>query len=1121
MLHYRKNISIVITLLALVYFFANCAYFNVFYNAKKSYNKGIEAIERSNTNKPTNEAINNFNLAIEKASKVLDLYPGNRWNDDALLLIGKSYYHMQNYPLATRSFRELIDNFPNSNLMPDARYYYANTLLQQNQFDLAAVEFQKITESNANDRLKSEAYFGLADRFYFEERYEDAIEQYSNLLNEIKNKDVRMQAQLKIAESYRALGDFEYAAEEFKKVRNYDPPDNIKYLSEFGYGISLQNLERYDEAITVFTRLLDDRKYFSNYTELFIEVARCHELEGDIEEAIKVLERLNSVDLTSINSKNKLSSVLNTNPVVITQPQTQKNTKETQKGLLGEGVQRPGQQPKPGEVENPQRMAPQKPTGNPEALFYIGELHLYKYFDLSTATKYYTDALRVNPSNELQVDLNNRIKLVRDLQTLQRTLKNSPPKKPYLEIKPTAKQPEQIETGQKDTKEKTKPITMKPPIAEPDTTHSKSIRKRPENLKAVQESLAKKGDIPDKRRKIRELEKIEERPSKAIQQQKPERPDNSVVFSDSSSYLKAQKEYEVAIQAYNKERSQALYQLSELFFLEFNIPDSANYFLDMLIEELPEHPYAAKSMLLKYNIASSLDEDNAESIKNTMLEKYPDSDYLLYFHAESDSLISTIKSTEKDKEAPPDSSLILYQEAGNLLFNDKEYISAIERYLDIVEQYHDSLAAQKAMYAVGWILENKLGEIELATKAYNRLKSDYPASEPLKLIQQKLNTVETFRANQERMRILDEKRRIALAKKDSTTAVPSDSMLQERSLSEITAKPQILQEPAKLQEVVAVAADSADSAVVDSIVFNWIDFSRIDSLLTIDLSTENTEDVQIVDTKSDPDIQREILEKDEISVKSFPDTALSVSQDSAIIRNLMYSEDSLFVVKSDSMGTILETPVQSDKINTSSLTTSSVSSILSEELIKRILADTVKATVFQAEILTTIDSVLFVTIDSTLFVNTDSSSYAYMDSLIKTSYDSTIVAMLDSVGYAQFDSLITAKLDSIARTWENLNVDTIQDSTFTIQPDSLVVPVPENQEIIPTDSLKTTAPDSLKTEKSLLDKPVKSFTVKDTLKIPQQTLEIDSTRIMKVDSTTSAIIDSAAIAKQDTLKKNK
>jgi len=91
-------------LMILILLLSGCAYFNTFYNAKRYYKKAYHETLRNRTNNLTSSEKTNYGKAIEKASKLLRLYPESNYVDDALLLMGKAYYFQREYHQALRKF---------------------------------------------------------------------------------------------------------------------------------------------------------------------------------------------------------------------------------------------------------------------------------------------------------------------------------------------------------------------------------------------------------------------------------------------------------------------------------------------------------------------------------------------------------------------------------------------------------------------------------------------------------------------------------------------------------------------------------------------------------------------------------------------------------------------------------------------------------------------------------------------------------------------------------------------------------------------------------------------------------------------------------------------------------
>ena len=124
-----------IYILCLILF--QCAYFNTFYNARKSFKR------------------KEYDKTIEKSSVILAKYQNSRWVDDAILLIARSFYHKAEYDKALIKFTELEENFPESDLIPESNFWWGMTLLKMEDFNLAEARLKQATETNIKKEYKS------------------------------------------------------------------------------------------------------------------------------------------------------------------------------------------------------------------------------------------------------------------------------------------------------------------------------------------------------------------------------------------------------------------------------------------------------------------------------------------------------------------------------------------------------------------------------------------------------------------------------------------------------------------------------------------------------------------------------------------------------------------------------------------------------------------------------------------------------------------------------------------------------------------------------------------------------------------------------------------------------
>ncbi|HOQ80892.1 MAG TPA: tetratricopeptide repeat protein, partial [Candidatus Cloacimonadota bacterium] len=119
-----KLISISL-LLGIVLFFTSCAYYNTFYNAKK-YFESAQKKPLTNRNKPSANAIEEYNKVIKKCGVILTDYKDSKWADDALFLLAKALYYRGNNELqALEKAEDLIKFYPDSPFVPESHILIA------------------------------------------------------------------------------------------------------------------------------------------------------------------------------------------------------------------------------------------------------------------------------------------------------------------------------------------------------------------------------------------------------------------------------------------------------------------------------------------------------------------------------------------------------------------------------------------------------------------------------------------------------------------------------------------------------------------------------------------------------------------------------------------------------------------------------------------------------------------------------------------------------------------------------------------------------------------------------------------------------------------------------------
>ena len=134
---YVKKIKELTTLL-LLFFIIGCAYYNTFFNAEENYRIGLAKNEEAKLNKSSRKNPAYFKTAITKSWKVINQYgDSSSWADDALFLIGKSHYQLEEYDKARKIFEQFLKKYLKSEYIPNVQLWLGKTYLKEDKHEKA------------------------------------------------------------------------------------------------------------------------------------------------------------------------------------------------------------------------------------------------------------------------------------------------------------------------------------------------------------------------------------------------------------------------------------------------------------------------------------------------------------------------------------------------------------------------------------------------------------------------------------------------------------------------------------------------------------------------------------------------------------------------------------------------------------------------------------------------------------------------------------------------------------------------------------------------------------------------------------------------------------------------
>jgi len=297
------------------------AYYNKFHNAEKAFDEASTSIKESQRPVdrsaylsvffvPTSGGDNAaFEEVIQKSADILREHPNSKWVDDALLLIGKSYFFEGNYVGAAQKFREVIAL--EGEREGEAHFWLARTLVATERFSEAAEALRNGLNDEDFGTWTARMYLVRGDLLSKQEQWEEAVPALRRGLRGELPDEVGARAAFLLGQIHETLDQPSQARAAYRHVLEYDPPYELDFaarLSEIelqgAHGNATKALERLEE-------LESDDKNFDMRGEMAVLRAQIYREQGELDRARRTLtSMLYSSDRPTGDSRGQLHYAL-------------------------------------------------------------------------------------------------------------------------------------------------------------------------------------------------------------------------------------------------------------------------------------------------------------------------------------------------------------------------------------------------------------------------------------------------------------------------------------------------------------------------------------------------------------------------------------------------------------------------------------------------------------------------------------------------------------------------------------------------------------------------------------------------------------------------------------------
>lgn len=669
------------------------AYFNTFFKSQEDFNEGYndyrttlisfynKRLDSLGINPPISASVKDkMDKAIERSSKIIQYHKNSKYIDDAVLIIGKSYYFEGEYFKAERTFNEFLSKFSSSNLADEAILYLGQTKVRVDKKDEGEVIFKNLLLNSDQNEIQSLAARNLGIIEFNKGKYEDAVNYFKQSIKFSNDDERKAEGQFilaKILSFYKP----QLAAEEYKKVLDYSSDFDLKFYTRLNYSKGLIVNKNFKAAAEELDDMRSKYRDEPGFTPLIdLEIANNFYAENNIPKAFdKYYEVIVKYPGTSSSADAYYYLA--------------KYDEEVLKDYMSALV-------------NYKKSVEESSSSD--------------YFKFSqeksvTLEKYFTLKEEVLDSGKVEIPtVNQAVENYRRKYNEEKGIEQAPDVSTGKDnenrgFENNGNQNGNPDDGSQKGNGKGKPGGFKSFTAMKDDSLKQQLDNPEENPNNIPTDNNPTGPVrnPSNIKKGEEPEIMEEK--------------KDVLDTRAADSLKAAEELTLLK---NKEDKvfNAYYQLAELFMYSMPQNDSAEHYLKLLLTKFPE---SDKQMKILYTLGYFYKNTNRQTEADKTFEKiiftYPNSIYA----GESRKILGIKSEGENVIEKPIDE---IFTIAFNFLVKNK-YKEAVDELMLIEEKYPNDTLVAKSLYGIGWIYENKLVNKDSSLLYYNKLTNKYPQSE--------------------------------------------------------------------------------------------------------------------------------------------------------------------------------------------------------------------------------------------------------------------------------------------------------------------------------------------------------------------------------------------------------
>ncbi|HYW35491.1 MAG TPA: tetratricopeptide repeat protein [Balneolaceae bacterium] len=294
------------------------AYYNTFYDAKKDFKKGLAEVNKQPIQirpdtlvlvhpTPPLAGKQNFNNAVNNAADILRRFPNTKWTDNALLLIGKSYYYLHDFFKAQQKFNEVLALDEQTPLKQRAVIWEGRTLLGISSFEHGITFLNSELKKYRGDwkaRNKAECQILLAEHNAMMNNWNRAASLLRSALKHTHDKKLRGRSYFLLGQLLLRQQDYSSAFKAFSRVQRNHLDYAYQYWAYIKRGEMARKSGNLALASSIYSSMINNNKNFKRRGEIYYQQALNYMGKGEYQKALTDFKKV--LNSSSANSSDEL-----------------------------------------------------------------------------------------------------------------------------------------------------------------------------------------------------------------------------------------------------------------------------------------------------------------------------------------------------------------------------------------------------------------------------------------------------------------------------------------------------------------------------------------------------------------------------------------------------------------------------------------------------------------------------------------------------------------------------------------------------------------------------------------------------------------------------------------------